>query len=219
MEHAGRAIEDEALREQMKSCSLGTPATRAAIIERLLHVGYAVRKGRQLMATEKGVRLIEVVPPEIASPETTGRWEAALEKIARGQGDSTRFLEGIRRLAAFLTDYAQNSAPACTFEAEARRGKGRGKAKSSSVQSLHIPCPLCKTGQVTENEKAFGCSRWREGCSFTLWKNGVEREGGPLLTEKLVRALLAREDGRLRGSTGTLIYRDGKLFFERKPNS
>ncbi len=78
MEHAGRVIEDEALREQMKGCSLGTPATRAAIIERLIDVGYARRKGRQILATEKGVRLIEAVPPEIASPETTGRWEQAL---------------------------------------------------------------------------------------------------------------------------------------------
>ena len=142
MEHAGRVIEDEALREQMKGCSLGTPATRAAIIERLIDVGYARRKGRQILATEKGVRLIEAVPPEIASPETTGRWEQALENIAQGGGDCDRFMAGIRRLAAFLTDYemcirdsagAWRDAPAlrggpCGIPPHERPGKGRKEA-------------------------------------------------------------------------------------------
>ena len=78
MEHAGRKIEDENLREQMKDCGLGTPATRAAIIERLIEVGYVRRVKRNLIATEKGVKLIEAVPGEMASPEITGRWEQIL---------------------------------------------------------------------------------------------------------------------------------------------
>ena len=210
MEHAGRRIEDEALKEQMKDCSLGTPATRAAIIERLITVGYARRKGRQIMATEKGVRLIQAVPAEIASPETTGKWERALEKIAQGKGDSVRFLEGIRALASFLIKYAANDAPNVAFERDERRGKGR---RRTSVKSLRIPCPVCGKGEVTETEKAFGCSRWREGCKFTLWKNAVSGAGGPELTEKLVRALLKAQDGDLRGSTGTLHYHDGYVTF------
>lgn len=213
MEHAGRRIEDEALKEQMKGCSLGTPATRAAIIERLITVGYARRKGRQIMATEKGVRLIEAVPPEIASPETTGKWELALERIAQGDGDSERFMVGIRRLAQFLTRFAAENAPEVAFEREERRGKGKRKA---SQKSLHLSCPLCKQGEITENEKAFGCSRWREGCKFTLWKDAVSRVGGPLLTDKLVKALLSAENGDLRGSTGTLHYHDGYVTFTPK---
>ena len=126
MEHAGRAIEDEALREQMKGCSLGTPATRAAIIERLIDVGYARRKGRQILATEKGVRLMEAVPPEIASPETTGRWEQALEDIAQGGGDCDRFMAGIRRLAAFLTGYAAKSAPEVALRRRSAGARAEG---------------------------------------------------------------------------------------------
>ncbi len=213
MEHAGRRIEDEALKEQMKDCSLGTPATRAAIIERLITVGYAKRKGRQILATEKGVRLIQAVPTEIASPETTGKWERALERIAQGKGDSARFLEGIRSLASFLTKYAAESAPNVTFEKDERRAKGR---RRTSGKSLKIPCPICEKGEVTETEKAFACSRWREGCKFTLWKNAVTRIGGPELTEKLVRALLTAEGGELRGSTGTLHYHDGYVTFTPK---
>lgn len=215
MEHAGRRIEDEKLREQMKGCSLGTPATRAAIIERLISVGYARRKGRQIMATEKGVRLIEAVPAEIASPETTGRWEQALEKIAHGQGDGERFLEGIRRLSGFLTEYAVTSAPDVAFEKEERRGKGR---KRSSGKTLDIPCPVCRQGKITENEKAFGCSHWREGCKFTIWKDSVSKVGGPELNDKIVCALLRSEDGDLKGSTGVLHYHNGYVTFTPKQN-
>ena len=215
MEHAGRRIEDEALREQMKGCSLGTPATRAAIIERLIAVGYAKRKGRTIMATEKGVRLIESVPSEIASPETTGKWEQALEKIAQGNGDSGRFMEGIRKLAAFLTQYASQNAPEVAFEREERRGKG----KKSSQKTIGMACPLCREGQVTENPKAFGCSRWREGCKFTIWKDCVVKIGGPELNEKLVKALLTAPDGDLRGSSGVLHFHNGFVSFTPKRNS
>ncbi len=213
MEHAGRRIEDEALREQMKGCSLGTPATRAAIIERLINVGYAKRKGRSIMATEKGVRLIDAVPPEIASPETTGKWEQALEKIAQGNGDSVRFMEGIRRLAAFLTKYAAENAPEVAFDPEERRGKGK---KRNALKTIGVSCPLCKEGQITENEKAFGCSRWREGCKFTIWKDCVSKIGGPEMNAKLVKALLEAEQGDLRGSSGVLHYRDGYVSFTPK---
>ena len=212
MEYAGRKFEDEELREQMRGCSLGTPATRAAIIERLISVGYAKRKGRQIMATEKGVRLIEAVPADIASPETTGRWEMALEKIAQGNGDQERFLEGIRRLSAFLVEYAGQKAPDVPFEKEERRGKGRRRASNQ----MNLPCPLCGKGRVTENSKAFGCSRWQEGCGFTLWKNAVTGVGGPELNQKIIKALLTSTDGSVRGSTGTLHYRNGMVVFTKK---
>ena len=213
MEHAGRRIEDEALREQMKGCSLGTPATRAAIIERLITVGYAKRKGRQIMATEKGVRLIEAVPPEIASPETTGKWEQALEKIAQGSGDSLRFMEGIRRLAGFLTQYAAENAPDVAFEREERRGRGKRRA---GPKTTALECPLCKEGKITESDKAFGCSRWKEGCRFTIWKNAVSRIGGPEISLKIVEALLKSENGDVKGSTGILHYHDNYVSFTPK---
>ena len=213
MEHAGRRIEDEELREQMKGCSLGTPATRAAIIERLISVGYARRKGRQIMATEKGVKLIEAVPPEIASPETTGKWELALEKIAQGEGDAQRFMEGIRRLAGFLTKYASENAPEVAFEKEERRGKGR---RRTTQKTMELECPVCKKGRITENEKAFGCSCWKDGCKFTIWKDAVTRVGGPAIDAKLVQALLKAENGDLRGSTGVLHYHEGRVSFTPK---
>ena len=212
MEHAGREIEDEALRESMKGAGLGTPATRAAIIERLLQVGYAQRRGRAINATDKGVQLIGVVPDEIASPEMTGKWELALDEIAHDQRDTERFMQGIRRMSAFLVDYAKADAPQVEFPEEMRRGKG-GR-KTSAVKALEgVACPLCGK-PVQENAKAFGCSDWKNGCHFTLWKDGLTRGGGPALNARIVQLLL--QNGQVAGSTGTLQIKDGFLTFEPK---
>lgn len=204
MEHAGRQIEDEELREQMKDCALGTPATRAAIIERLISVGYVSRRGKNLTATEKGVHLIEAVPQEIASPETTGRWERALAEIARGSDGEQRFREGIARLAAFLVQNA-SGAPDVAFAPEERRGR------TKRVPTLGVACPLCGKGKVAENSKGFYCTRFRDGCKFTIWKNELVRAGGPELTAKLLKLCMEKKD--VRGSTGIIHYENGAVRF------
>ena len=210
MEHAGREIEDEALRESMKGAGLGTPATRAAIIERLLQVGYAQRKGRTINATDKGVQLIAVAPDEIASPEMTGKWELALDEIAKNQRDTERFMQGIRRMSAFLVEFARDGAPKVDFPEEMRRGKGGAKRASAVKPMEGAVCPLCGK-PVQENTKAFGCSDWKNGCRFTLWKDGLTRSGGPQLTARIVQLLL--KDGQVRGSTGTLAMDQGFVTF------
>ncbi|MBQ8136576.1 MAG: DNA topoisomerase III, partial [Clostridia bacterium] len=196
MENAGRDLDDEALREQMKGSGLGTPATRAAMIERLLQVGYAKRRGKAIEATEKGIQLISIAPPEIASPETTGRWEQALQEIAENKRDTERFMQGIRKLSEFLVSYALTTDKEAHFAPEERK-KGAGRAKS--VQLIDALCPLCQQ-KVQETDKAFGCSDWKNGCRFTLWKDCLKRGGGPALTRKICERLL--KEGSLQGSTG-----------------
>ena len=212
MENAGRELDDEALREQMKGSGLGTPATRAAIIERLIQVGYAARRGRALNATEKGVALIAIAPNEITSPETTGRWELALDEIARNKRDTERFMQGIRNLTVFLTQYAKEAKTEESFPQETTR-KGRGgkrKAAAPVAKLENVFCPLCGK-PVQENEKAFGCSGWRDGCHFTIWKNGLQRGGGPMLNEKLITLLLSQK--KLQGSTGCLAFENEQITF------
>ena len=210
MENAGRDIEDEDLREAMKGSGLGTPATRAAIIERLIQVRYASRKGKTLQATAKGEQLIAVAPEEIASPETTGRWEQALDEIARGKGDVDRFMQGIRRLTAFLVEAGKQPREDVQFEREVR-GKG-GKVRAAVKTLPQSACPLCGA-PVQENDKAFGCTKWREGCPFTLWKDALTRSGGPRLTATLTGKLLAERS--VRGSSGTLSLVGESLQFVR----
>ena len=95
METAGKTLDEKELSDAMKETGLGTPATRAAIIEVLLKRGYIVREGKMLQATEKGNHLIEVVHPEVKSPAMTGQWEAYLKRIQRGTAKLGPFIEGI----------------------------------------------------------------------------------------------------------------------------
>nr|WP_294680374.1 DNA topoisomerase III [uncultured Anaerotignum sp.] len=176
MENAGRFVEDEALREQMKDSGLGTPATRAAIIERLLTVGYLTRKGKTLLPTEKGRKLIEVVPQEMRSPQTTGKWEKGLSSIAKGKMTEERFMASIRRYVRFLIqDAASGRRADVVFPEEQIRGKRR---KTNAFGK----CPLCQR-DILENSKSFYCAGWKSGCKFSVWKDslkpyGVELDGG-----------------------------------------
>ena len=176
MENAGRFVEDEALKEQMKDSGLGTPATRAAIIERLLTVGYIVRKGKTLVPTEKGMKLIEVVPIEMSSPQTTGKWEKGLSSISKGNMTEEKFMESIRRYVQFLIgDAASGRRADVVFPAEQIRGK---KRKINAFGK----CPLCGR-DILENTKSFYCAGWKQSCKFSLWKDsltpyGVTLDGG-----------------------------------------
>ncbi len=213
METAGRESDDEEIVRQMKGSGIGTPATRAAIIERLIQVGYVTRRGRTLNATDKGVQMIAAMPEEITSAEMTGRWELALEKIAGKEQDADAFLAGIRRFSAFLVDYAREKSPDLVFpEDTARRGRGGRKAAGLAAKAVEgCACPVCRQGKVQETDRAFSCSRYREGCRFTLWKDGLTRGGGPALNTKLIQLLL--RDGRVRGSTGVIaIGAEGITF-------
>lgn len=215
METAGKELEDEGLVRQMKGSGIGTPATRAAIIERLIQVGYARRKGKTISATDKGVNLIEIMPKEISSPEMTGKWELALHQITDGEQDSNRFMEGIERLCAFLVDFARTNNSSVVFPKEeqgksGRKGSGRGnRARSLGILLEGTICPVCGKGNLTESPLAFNCSE--KECKCTIWKDCLQRGGGPALTEKLVRLLL--EKHQVRGSTGTIGIRDGKIQF------
>ena len=211
MENAGREIDDETLREQMKGSGLGTPATRAGIIERLIQVGYARRQGKALVATEKGEKLILVTPPEISSPEMTGKWELALSEIAGDKRDINRFMQGIRSLTSFLVSFARDEKRPVEFEREVK-GRG-GKVRPAANIVKNIKCPLCGK-PVQETDKAFGCSGWREGCQFTLWKDALSRGGGPKLNAAIVTRLL--QEGKVEGSTGMVIFSGETVSFIKK---
>ena len=209
METAGKDLEDEELVRLMKGSGIGTPATRAAIIERLIKVGYAARRGKTLNATDKGVMLIDVMPQEIASPETTGRWELALHEITDGKQDPERFMDGIRKMSAFLVEYARDKAKPLAFPEDQRRKKYGSKGGMKSAVLEDTVCPVCGKGKLRETAIAFSCTE--NGCKCTIWKDCFERSGGPGLTEKLMRLLLEKKE--LKGSTGILAIRDGKILF------
>ncbi len=112
METAGRALEEKELSDAMRESGLGTPATRAAIIETLLKRDYVVRAGKALEATDKGIALIDVVHPDVKSPAMTGEWEAKLKKVQRGEYALGTFMEGIERYVTDVVGKVKEAAPA-----------------------------------------------------------------------------------------------------------
>ena len=172
METAGKLVTDEALKEALKERGLGTPATRAAIIETLLARGYITREKKALAATDAGRYLVALVRDRsLKSAELTGEWEAKLREIERGCLDAGQFMAEIVRYAGGIIRTAEESAVD-----ETRLGD----------------CPRCGR-PVIEGKRGFGCSGWREGCPFVLWK---EYRGRPLelahIRELLQRRVLLR---------------------------
>lgn len=145
MENAGAKLEDPELRERMKSAGLGTPATRASIIERLIRAGYAKRSGKNILSTEKGRRLIAVVPPQISSPVTTGKWEKALYEMAENpdrvsrNAKTARFMSGIRKFAVFLVEAAQNGDKSVVFEKEPYKPRTQGRRSNGNGKQGRTP--------------------------------------------------------------------------------
>lgn len=173
----------------MKDSGLGTPATRAAIIERLLSVGYIKRKGKSLVPEEKGKRLCMAVPEEIKSAETTGKWEKGLSSVSKGKMAPDRFMGSIKRFVMFLIDDAQKNKREVVFEAETPIKKHRNVSLGK--------CPVCGS-KVLENSKAFYCSNWKEGCAFTVWKNILDRYGNNMDSAKMRKILKTEEQKKLK---------------------
>ena len=166
METAGKFVEDEALREALKERGLGTPATRASVIETLLGREYIIREGKNLAATDLGRYLIALVADRaLKSPELTGDWEAKLREVERGQLDSTAFMAEIVRYAGAVSHPSPESA--------------------AVDPDQWGPCPICGRG-VIEGKRGFGCSGWKDGCPFKLWRE----QGGRSLTDQEIRRLL-----------------------------
>jgi DNA topoisomerase III len=165
METAGKEMEDDELREAMKDRGLGTPATRAGMIERLLERGYIARDKKRLIPTERGIALIGLVGEQpIASPELTGEWEMRLNKMAKGAYGADKFMQEVK-------SYTQEVVAYITRPRVAAGTPGTGirmEAVMPNYDLADIDCPKCKQGKLIRGKRAFGCSRYKEGCNFTV---------------------------------------------------
>ncbi len=119
METAGRQLEERELSAAMRECGLGTPATRAAIIETLIARGYAEREARNLRATERGIGLVARVHPDVRSPAMTGHWEARLQAMGRGEGDFAGFMRDIEAWVSEAVERVDDPGPGAQQNAKA----------------------------------------------------------------------------------------------------
>ena len=151
MENAGK----EDIPEDAERKGLGTPATRAAIIEKLVAAGFVERKGKNLIPTQDGINLISILPEPLTSPMLTAEWEQQLTEIAKGAASPDAFLDGIRDMVrALVSDHSQISEEGRTLFAPERESIG--------------VCPRCGK-PVYEGKKNFACSD--RSCGFVLWKD------------------------------------------------
>jgi DNA topoisomerase-3 len=189
METAGKDIQDAELREAMKDSGIGTPATRAAIIERLIQVGYVEREGRALHATDKGVQVISLLGEHpLTSAELTGDWERRLALIEQGEDSRSAFMGDI---AKFTTDTV----------AELDRLKG------VKIERANLgPCPICGK-DVIENRKGYSCwSKDDPGCGFVIWK----KKANKILPPSVVKELM--EKRKTEKAVSGFRGRSGRLF-------
>ncbi len=193
METAGKLVEEEELREAMKDSGIGTPATRAAIIERLLQVGYIERDGRALVVTEKGLNVIRLLGEHaLTSPDMTGEWEHRLAKIETGTDSREAFMGDIVKFT------------------EATVGELDQKLKDVRIPRANLgPCPVCGR-DIIENRKGYSCwSREDPGCGFVIWKSKAGKQLPIAVARELIRT--SRTERPVTGFKG----RSGKSFRAR----
>ena len=178
MEGAGKLVEDEELREAMSEKGLGTPATRAQIIEGLIYEDYVHRNGRELQPTPKASSLLFALRHfginELSSPELTGNWEFKLKQMEHGNLPRSEFMDHIVDLTREMVSRIK-----------------RGKIPDTAFRTLNTPCPKCG-GKVQENYRKFKCQK----CDFSIWKVISSREFAP---EEIETLIVKRSVGPLTG--------------------
>jgi len=170
METAGKLVDDDELREVMKESGIGTPATRAAIIERLIDVGYVERDGRSLVPTEKGMNVIRLLGEHpLTSPSLTGDWEKRLAEIERGDQERQVFMADIAKFAGSTV------------------GELDTKLKDVKIPRANLgPCPVCGR-DINENRKGYSCwGRDDAGCGFVIWKSKAGKNLPPAIAKELI---------------------------------
>ena len=190
MENAGK----EDMPDDAERRGLGTPATRAAIIEKLVSGGFVERKGKNLIPTKAGVNLVTVLPELLTSPKLTADWEQRLNEVAKGQASPEDFMDGIEAMAAELVrKYSHISED--------------GQKLFQPEKEMVGLCPRCGK-PVYESKKNFACSD--RACQFVMWKNDrFFEQRGKVFTSKIAAALL--KDGKAKVK-GLRSLRTGKTY-------
>ena len=184
MESAGKTVDDEELRDALKENGIGRPSTRAAIIETLFKRGYLIREKKNIHASNAGIALISLIKEELLkSAKLTGIWENKLRKIERGEYNAEEFLDELKSMIEIIVHDVMSdpenrriitrtpiSEPAPENSKKAKSVKPKAeKSKTPRITKLEqVKCPKCGEGHILKGRKAFGCSRYAQGCSMTL---------------------------------------------------
>ena len=186
METAGKLVDDETLRAALKENGIGRPSTRAAIIETLFKRHYIRKERKNLVATPTGIELIDLIHEELLkSAELTGIWEKKLRDIEHKKYDAHQFVDELkvqvteivqqvmgdstnRHVTVTTDEDLKKSKAAKTAQAAKPKAPRQKKAAAAGEPVEGAPCPLCGQGHIIRGKTAFGCSRWKEGCTYRV---------------------------------------------------
>ena len=208
METAGKLVDNDELRDALKENGIGRPSTRAAIIETLFKRNYIRKERKNLFPTATGVELIDTIQEELLkSAELTGLWEKKLRQIERGTYEARTFLEELKLMVHqvvinVLSDQTgrtitiEQAAPEKpqaekepkgkkTRKPRAKKEKTAGQPESTTVPAKPV-CPICKKGSILRGKTAYGCSEYKDGCTFRM---DYATYGEGLSDEELVKVI------------------------------
>ena len=178
METAGKFVDDDELRDALKENGIGRPSTRAAIIETLFKRNYIRKERKNLHATSTGVELIDTIQEELLkSAELTGQWEKKLRQIEKGEYKASMFIDELKDMVSQIVQHVRsdNTARKITIDevtvrktVDTKPSAIKNNTKEKSAVSNAITCPVCKKGTIIRGKTAYGCSAYKEGCTFRL---------------------------------------------------
>lgn len=178
METAGKLVDDDGLREALKENGIGRPSTRAAIIETLFKRSYIKKERKSLSPTATGTELIGLIREDILkSAELTGQWEKKLREIEQHKYDAAQFICELKQMVSGIVKTVMEDPSNRHVSLAASISKTEGKRKSSKTKKepsetsqnddfIGKPCPLCGKGHIIKGKTAYGCSEWKNGCSY-----------------------------------------------------
>jgi DNA topoisomerase-3 len=230
METAGKAMDDEALREAMKGHGLGTPATRAAIIERLKDVGYIALEKKSLVPTEKGHKLVQLAETAgasvLLSAELTGEWEKHIADIQAGAYPAERFMAEIQGMAVQVVEHVKKAAAGAVAATPARRRTAATAAAEAPEAADALPafagqCPRCGRA-VVKGSREWKCANADCTLRIPTWLCGkvIDETMAAALMEKGRTRLIAGFKSPRTGKTFSayLLLKDGQVSFEFPPD-
>ena len=215
METAGKHVDDEEMREALKDNGIGRPSTRANIIETLFKRKYLKRHKKQLLPTETGIQLINVIKNDLLkSAELTGLWEKQLKEIEKGLFSASSFIKSMKNMVDQLV---------CDVRLEQNRiiqketvQKGIKPSEKKTLKKItDLCCPACKKGHILKGKTAYGCSNFKNGCHFKLDFKMYEKK---LSENQLIRLATKHETLNLKGFNIEGNITTGRLLLDQNFN-
>jgi len=216
METAGKQVDDDEMRELMKENGIGRPSTRASIIETLFKRKYVVRKKKLLIPTSTGIQLIDTIQNKLLkSAELTGQWEKKLKEIEQGTYNAGTFIKDMKRMVDQLVYEVRSEKMSSKISHSSTKTTAKTVKKIAKKGIATQTCPKCKKGAILKGKTAFGCSAYKENCSFKL---PFTFYGKKISENQYLRLLQKGATVNLKGFNSQNGKVDGVLVFDTSFN-